>query len=157
MVLLSSGCLVVHPHGFTPRRALLGPGVGVSFLGGPGPHHPRAGEPGPCLFFLSSRLQNAHRHLRRASPNLRWGAEVTSHKTCTFLRTNMTQLHKGPAAAPFQKPRPPSRRVLPDLFGADLPKAMPYWFCTNRVHLRVLCLPGVHYSFSCFPHQSKQG
>lgn len=63
------------------------------------------------------------------------GAEVTSQKTCTFLRTNVTQLSKGPAAAPFQKPRPPSGRVLPDLFGADLPKVMPYWFCTNRVHL----------------------
>jgi len=102
---------------------------------GPGPHPPRTGERGPCLSFSSSRLQNAHQHLRRASPNLRWGAEVTSHKTCTFLRTNVTQLHKGPESAPFQKPRPPSGRVLPDLFGADLPKAMPYWFCTNRVHL----------------------
>lgn len=42
----------------------------------------------------------------------------------------------GGAATPCQKPepRPLSRQALPDLFGADLPKAMPYWFCTNHVH-----------------------
>lgn len=72
-----------------------GPGGGRVLSSGPGPHPPHAGEPGPCLSFSSSRLQNAHRHLRRASPNLRWGAEVTSHKTCTFLRTNVMQLPQG--------------------------------------------------------------
>lgn len=152
MVLLSSGFSVVHPHGFTPRHLLLWLGGGevvVSFLV----------DQDPILhawvsrdLAFPSRPRGFRTHIDTSgvpAPTSSGGAEVTSQKTCTFLRTNVTQLSQEPAATPFQKPRPPSGRVLPDLFGADLPKAMPYWFCTNRVHLQVLCLPGVH--FVVFP------
>lgn len=124
---------VVHPHRPTHLPPAAGAAASREVDQDPCPQH--VGEPGSCLSFSSSRLWNARRHPKRASPNLRWGREVTSRKTCTFLRTNAMQPNKGVAAASSQGPRPPSRRALPDPFGADLPKAMPYWFCTNRVHV----------------------
>lgn len=56
-----------------------------------------------------------------------------------------------PASASAQ-----SRRALPGLFGADLPKVMPYWFCTHHVHFHVLCLCGIFLSYVVFPIQANR-
>lgn len=131
---LESWFSVVHPPSST-HAPPAGAGVAASGKVGQGPDLSTRGS--RDLAFPSCPKASERTSTPPAcQPQPQVGGEVASRKTCTFLRTNAMQLDKGVAAAASQKPqpRPLSRRALPDLFGADLPKAMPYWFCTNRVH-----------------------
>lgn len=129
------GFSVVHPH--SSARSPPPPGVGGGCVRNVDQDPiPNTRVSPPCLSFSSSRLQNVRRHLeRQPQPQPGWGGHLVKH--LHFPQNQRDAIQHGGAAAPFQKPQPwpLSGRALPDLFGADLPKAMPYWFCTNRVHL----------------------
>lgn len=75
-----------------------------------------------------------------------WRNPALSSETTIDHRDATPQGIPAPASIPMG---------LAALFGADLPKAMPYWFCTNRVHGCVSCLPGVRHflSFLFFPSE----
>lgn len=75
--------------------------------------------------------------LKLPSSNLRWGCDVTSHKTGTFLRTNRT--HKG--GVPFPS-RSPSSGLSTSLWKLVLPAPEPgsRWE-SSRVSRRWRCQP----------------
>lgn len=95
-----------------------------------------------------------------AQPQPSWGGEVTSQKTCTFLRTNLAQLSQGGAAAASQEPSPvlrPPGGAVPDLSVLPFPKrCLTGFVLTEFIHVSVVPAWG-----SCFvllfPHQIKQG
>lgn len=84
-------------------------------------------------------------------PQVGWWGHLAKDLHFPQNQHDTTQQMGGSHSLQEPQLRPPSRKALPDLFGADLPKAMPYWFCTNRVHLWVSCLPGVRFGFFFFP------
>lgn len=110
--------------------------------------------------YWASRAENVCGHLRPPGPSCsQWGGEVASQKPCTFPQTQRDPrpeaAQPGSSTLAPSAPAPTSvqsRRALPDVFGADLPKAMPYWFCTNHVHLRECCCACVGFLvWFCFP------
>lgn len=127
---------VVHPHSSThspPAGAWVTTSCGVDR----DPILSTWGEPGsPLPFLLVLEASECTSTPPACQPQPQVGGEVASRKNLHFSQNqrDATQLGGGGHSL-LEAPAPASvGQVLPDLFGADLPKVMPYWFCTNRVH-----------------------
>lgn len=118
---------------------------------GPGPRPQHVGCRDPAFTSRPRGFEHCHRTSPppAGEPQPQPQGVVRSPRKRLALFSEPTPCNStGVTATASWKPRPPPGRASPDPFGADLPKAMPYWFCTNRVHPRVLCLPGVVFLFS---------
>lgn len=116
---------VVHPHSSAHSLPPAGAGVAVPLTVDQDPVL-SAWVSGTLPFLLVLEAAGHTSTPPACQPRPQVGCEVTSQNTCTFPRTNVTS-HKSTGGGSCSLPEAlaSSGRALPDLFGADLPKAMP--------------------------------
>lgn len=140
LVLLGVGFQLSVLTAVHTRRLLLGQAASCKVHRDPFPTRGRAGTL-PFLLVLKALDRTLTPQACQPQPQVGW----RGHLVKDFPQNQRdTSQHIGGGRSLLEAPAS-VWRALPDLFGAGLPEAMPYWFCTNRVHLWVSCLPGAHF------------